>query len=220
MSRAVHFSHHLCGQYTEHGGGVEFLRAWMSKYGDGVPTPFVGCHAAGSVSSLRTTTDPEQVTCRRCRASLEGRGGAVDAWSAGAIGDRFPGHREMVARAWRLCCRHRGAACPLTGAELAAYERERVLEAFHAAWDVRQPDGYDPVTMARELRERCGRLAEQLGPYVLEALRPAIAEILLAAEWHEQIEQCFGRAFALRDEALGIRREQAGTGAEQAEGAV
>jgi len=218
MSRAIHFSHHACGQW------FAFTREqhmdYQREHGDQAE-PYAGCitvrDAGRTVTASNrkqrttrpalTTTDPARVTCQRCLDALAGRGPALDGFSVGAIGDSFPGHREQMKRAWLTCCSHRGAAWPLGADELAAVNREQLIKSigdqFYAAWSKGIAAGYDPVDEARELRSRCADLAAELERHgLLEAMRPALDELLLMAEWHEQIEACFGRAFAARDVVL------------------
>lgn len=211
MSRSIHFTHHLCGQYTAHDQGQ--FDENQRIHGDGSPTPYSGCHAVRDHKTV-STTNPAKATCAFCRAALNGSGSAADGHSCGAIGSRFPGHAEMVRRAWHLCCRHR-----VDAAVLARFEREQadtlVLDEWNALYllachrerentDIALKGdviGHDDV--AARLRARAEQAMTALATATLqlgEQARPAIAEVLLAAEWLEQVEAAFRRTGVLFDE--------------------
>lgn len=189
MSGAVHYSHHSCNQPWEHAGLV----------GDGTlgGIPFRGCPAIrfpkGHAGGLSQTYDPTKwtcdrglVTCRRClRESYD-----------------QPRNRDIVKQMWLVCCRGRGAAWPLSTAELEQHEAEQRRDALADAYSTllvtTVPSlrifGKEPgPAIRRQLEEFAGLLTDT----ERNELRPALAEIGMAAELADEIVACIRRAGAL-----------------------
>lgn len=197
MSRAIHFSHHLCGNPVRVDSDVD--ARWQDLYGRSnvFNRPSTGCRRLACVENkYRTrpfvfTNSPEEATCKCCLRELaDGRvfyGGMYNA--SGELTD----HRKMMIRAWTTCCRFKGAPWPFLPSELV------VIEACRA-WN-RPRAGFLFPSLNDESKRGGDALRESVeGAGFPAAMHQVACELLLAAEWLDHASDAIARAERMFDD--------------------
>jgi hypothetical protein len=193
------------------------LQEYRKQYGGGSGHawhngPYPGCHFAG-LQSLRAyaaapmkaagrvfTIDPAQVTCKRCLGHLKNERCFTQGYEE-PIGDTnlyavVDDHKTMIMRAWFVCCRHHGAAWPLTAADKLGFDAERAWRTAQLGW-----------WLGASIGERDKRGGDALRASVEEAewpaeMREVACELLLAAEWLDHASDAILRADQMLEDVL------------------